>query len=73
MIRAFKALAAAGQPDTTALATGISEALVNTAVGIVASTLAIIFYNVFSTRIDSLTYSMDEAGFSIMQTLKSHK
>lgn len=73
MIRAFAALSAAGQPDTSALATGISEALVNTAVGIVASTLAIIFYNVFSTRIDSLTYSMDEAGFSIMQTLKSHK
>ncbi len=73
MIRAFAALATAGQPDTSALATGISEALVNTAVGIVASTFAIIFYNVFSTRIDALTYSMDEAGFSIMQTLKSHK
>ena len=73
MIRAFAALATAGQPDTSALATGISEALVNTAVGIVSSTLAIIFYNVFSTRIDALTYSMDEAGFSIMQTLKSHK
>ncbi len=73
MIRAFKALAAAGQPDTTALATGISEALVNTAVGIVASTLAIIFYNIFSTRIDALTYSIDEAGFSILQTLKSKK
>ncbi len=73
MIRAFAALSAAGQPDTSALATGISEALVNTAVGITASTLAVIFYNVFSTRIDSLTYSMDEAGFSIMQTLKAHK
>jgi len=72
MIRAFAALAAAGQPDTAALATGISEALVNTALGIVSSTFAIIFYNIFSTRIDALTYSMDEAGFSIMQTLKSH-
>ena len=71
MIRAFAALATAGQPDTAALATGISEALVNTMVGIVASTFAIIFYNMFSTRIDSLTYAMDEAGFSIMQTLKS--
>ena len=71
MIRAFAALAVAGQPDTAALATGISEALVNTMVGIIASTFAIIFYNMFSTRIDQLTYSMDEAGFSIMQTLKS--
>lgn len=73
MIRAFAALSAAGQPDTSALATGISEALVNTALGILGSTVAIIFYNVFSTKIDALTYSMDEAGFSIMQTLKSHK
>lgn len=72
MIRAFAALATAGQPDTAALATGISEALVNTAVGIVSSTFAIVFYNMFSTRIDGLTYSMDEAGFSILQTLKSH-
>lgn len=71
MIRAFAALATAGQPDTAALATGISEALVNTAVGIVSSTFAIIFYNLFATKIDALTYSMDEAGFSIMQTLKS--
>ncbi|MCB9251685.1 MAG: MotA/TolQ/ExbB proton channel family protein [Flavobacteriales bacterium] len=73
MIRAFAALSAAGQPDTSALATGISEALVNTGLGITGSTFAIIFYNVFSTRIDALTYSMDEAGFSIMQTLKAHK
>ena len=71
MIRAFAALAVAGQPDTAALATGISEALVNTMVGIISSTFAIILYNFFSTKIDALTYSMDEAGFSIMQTLKS--
>lgn len=67
MIRAFAALANAGAPDTAALATGISEALINTAFGIIASTLAIVFYNFFSTKIDSLTYSMDEAGFTIVQ------
>lgn len=72
MIRAFAALAVAGQPDTAALATGISEALVNTMVGIIASTFAIVFYNLFATKIDALTYSMDEAGFSILQTLKAN-
>ncbi len=66
MIRAFGALAAAGTPDTAALATGISEALVNTLVGILSSALAIIFYNLFSNRVDQLTYAMDEAGFSII-------
>ncbi len=68
MIRAFSALATAGAPDALALATGISEALVNTAFGITGSTLALIFYNYFQTRVDGMTFKMDEAGFSITQT-----
>jgi biopolymer transport protein ExbB len=68
MIRAFAALAQAGAPDALALATGISEALINTAFGITGSTIAIIFYNYFSTKIDAMTYKIDEAGFSLTQT-----
>lgn len=68
MIRAFAALATAGAPDSTALATGISEALINTALGIGTSAVAIIFYNIFTTRIDGMTYRIDEAGFSLSQT-----
>lgn len=71
MIRAFGALAQAGAPDALALATGISEALVNTAFGITGSTLAIIFYNFFSSKIDAMTYKIDEAGFSLTQTFAS--
>ena len=70
MIRSFAALANAGAPDTTALATGISEALINTAIGIISSVVGIIMYNYFSTRVDAITYSMDEAGFSIVQSVK---
>lgn len=68
MIRAFAALATAGAPDSTALATGISEALINTALGIGTSAIAIIFYNIFTSRIDAMTYRIDEAGFSLTQT-----
>lgn len=68
MIRAFAALAQAGAPDALALATGISEALINTAFGITGSTIAIIMYNYFSSKIDSYTFSIDEAGFSLTQT-----
>ncbi len=71
MIRSFAALSQAGAPDTTALATGISEALINTAFGIISSVIGIIMYNIFSSKIDSLTYSMDEAGFSIVQSVSS--
>lgn len=71
MIRAFSALSAAGAPDTSALATGISEALVNTLVGILTSACAIIFYNYFSNRIDQITYAMDEAGYSIVKEFQT--
>jgi len=67
MIKAFSALANAGAPDTAALSTGISEALINTALGIGTSAFAIISYNFFTSKIDTLTYSIDEVGFSIMQ------
>ncbi len=71
MIKAFAALAHAGAPDSVALANGISEALINTALGIATSAFAIIFYNYFTTKIDKLTYSIDEAGFSIVRTYSS--
>jgi biopolymer transport protein ExbB len=66
MIRSFAAMSH-GSPDTSALATGISEALINTAFGITGSTIAIIMYNFFSTKIDGMTYSIDEASFTIVQ------
>ena len=70
MIKAFSALSTAGSPDSAALATGISEALMNTATGIGTSTLAIVFYNVFTTKIDKLTHFIDEAGFAITQSYR---
>jgi biopolymer transport protein ExbB len=71
MIRAFAALATAGAPDAVALSTGISEALNNTALGIGTSALAIIMYNFFTSRIDNITYGIDEAGYSIVQTFNA--
>ncbi len=74
MIRAFAGLANSGAPDQSALAVGISEALINTATGILVSTVAIIMYNILTSKIDKLTYAIDEAGFSIVQTYAStHK
>lgn len=67
MIKAFSALATAGAPDSVGLANGISEALINTALGIGTSALAIIFYNYFTSAIDSLTHAIDETSFSIIQ------
>jgi biopolymer transport protein ExbB len=66
MIRSFAAMSQ-GSPDTAALSAGISEALINTALGITGSTIAIIMFNFFSTKIDTMTYSIDEASFTIVQ------
>ena len=73
MIKAFGALASAGTPDQAALATGISEALINTATGIFTSVLAIIAYNFFTSKIDDLTYSIDEAGTTIVNTYRHYR
>lgn len=72
MIKAFAAMSSAGAPDATALATGISEALINTAIGIGTSAISIIAYNFFTSKIDGLTYSIDEAGMSISQTFTAN-
>ena len=73
MIKAFSELAGASQ-NSSALSAAISEALVNTAFGISTSALSIIMYNVFTSKIDGLTYAIDETGFSIVQTFAaSHK
>lgn len=71
MIRSFAALAAGGGGDSLQLSTGISEALINTAFGIMTGALAVISYNYFTNKIDRLTYSLDEVGFSIVQTFAS--
>jgi len=68
MIKAFAALATAGAPDSVGLANGISEALINTALGIGTSAISIIMYNYFTSAIDGLTHAIDETSFSIIQS-----
>jgi biopolymer transport protein ExbB len=73
MIRSFSALGAegGGAGAATQLAIGISEALYNTALGIGTSAIALIMYNVFTTKIDAITYGIDESGFTLTQSFAS--
>lgn len=69
MINAFYSLGAGGgTPDAAALSIGISEALINTALGIGTSAVAIIFYNFFTSKIDGMTFKIDEIAMSIQQS-----
>ena len=74
MIKSFSALgesAGGGAGSAAALSQGISEALYNTALGIGTSAIAIIFYNMFTTKIDGITYGIDESGFTLTQSFAS--
>ncbi len=72
MIRSFQSMNTAGAPDAAALAGGISEALINTALGISTSFIAIIAYNFYTTIIDGITYGIDESGFTLTQSFAAN-
>ncbi len=74
MIRAFSALGAdgGGGNATSQLSVAISEALYCTALGIGTSAIAIITYNIFTTRIDGITYGIDESGFTLQQSFAAN-
>lgn len=73
MIKSFFALGeGGGSVDSAQLSVGIAEALINTGMGIGASAFAIIAYAFFTSKIDDLTFKIDEVGMSIQQSFSAH-
>jgi len=60
IIDAFEGLGNAGSASLRAVAPGISEALVTTAIGLAAAIPAAIFYNIFGGRIKELGTRMED-------------
>jgi biopolymer transport protein TolQ len=60
IIDAFEGLGTAGSASLRAVAPGISEALVTTAIGLAAAIPAAIFYNLFGSRIKELGTRMED-------------
>lgn len=78
IMHSFQGLAAVKQATIATVAPGISEALVATAMGLLAAIPAVIFYNRFATRVDQLTTGMytfaDEfSALLYRQVLKSRQ
>lgn len=69
MIRAFSALAAKGRPDPNKLATGISEALLNTAGGLTVAIISIVAYNYYLNRIDKFNFVFEESSNELLALL----
>jgi biopolymer transport protein ExbB len=72
MIRAFAAFGDTGTVDATQLAIGISEALYNTAGGLIGAIIAIIMFNFFTTKVDNYVYMIDEAILNISSIFTVH-
>lgn len=60
IIDAFQGLGNAGSASLRAVAPGISEALITTAIGLAAAIPAAIFYNIFGTRIKEIGTRMED-------------
>jgi biopolymer transport protein ExbB len=73
MIRSFRAMSHAGAPDAVQLAVGISEALVNTALGLTTAIIGILLYNYFSTRVDNFQSAIEETSFEVLDLLRHTK
>ena len=73
MIRSFRAMSQAGAPDASQLALGISEALINTALGLTTAIIGIVLYNYFSTRVDNFREGIEETTYEVFQLLRRGK
>lgn len=73
MIRSFQAMSHAGAPDATQLALGISEALVNTALGLMTAILATVLYNYFTTKVDAFNDRVEETSYEVLTILETGK
>ena len=69
MINSFEAIAAAGDVDPSIVASGISEALITTAGGLMIAIPIQAFHNYFVSKIDKIIIDMQEASSMFMEEL----
>jgi biopolymer transport protein TolQ len=66
IIQAFQGLGSQGATSLRTLGPGISEALISTAVGLIAAIPAAIFYNIFGQKIRELGARMDDFAMEFL-------
>ena len=69
MIHAFQEIAATANPSAQTVASGIQEALVTTATGLLIAIPAVLFYNYFTARIESLSVRTEETANNLVDML----
>ena len=73
MIKAFQAIAAAGTSNPSLVASGISEALLTTAAGLVIGIPALALFHFFRGRVDRFVTEMEEVALDLVEDLMSQQ
>lgn len=69
IIKAFHNMALMGSGGFSVVASGISEALIATALGLAVAILAVIFYNYFQTRIERIESALTIASNRVLDAI----
>jgi biopolymer transport protein ExbB len=72
MIHAFEAIAAAEEVSAKLVATGIYEALITTAAGLIVAIPVQAAHNYFVSRIDKFVIDIEESGAELIDALTMH-
>jgi biopolymer transport protein ExbB len=72
MIHAFEAIAAAEEVSAKLVATGIYEALITTAAGLIVAIPVQAAHNYFVSRIDKFVIEIEESGAELIDVLTTH-
>lgn len=73
MIKVFTVITMQGVGDASALAGGISEALLTTAAGLTVAIPALIFHRYFERKVDELVLVMEEEALKMVEVLHGER
>jgi len=73
MIKVFAAMTTHGVGDASALAGGISEALITTAAGLTVAIPSLIFYRYFRGRVDAHVVAMEQEALKMVEILHGER
>ncbi|PWK50950.1 MotA/TolQ/ExbB proton channel family protein [Pleionea mediterranea] len=73
MIKVFTVITMQGVGDASALAGGISEALLTTAAGLTVAIPALIFHRYFERKVDELVVIMEEEALKMVEVLHGER
>ncbi len=73
MIKVFRVVAVEGPGDPYALSSGISEALITTAAGLMVAIPSLLFYHYFAGRADGLAAEMERQSVQVVGLLDDNR